>query len=325
LHGASDDNGIGFVITGLGTVAAPPPERELNAFLRALADRGYVQGRNMDIEWRSSEGDAELLPGLAMELVRAKVDIILATALVPAQAAIEATKTVPIVFVVGADPVGLRLIGSVPRPGGNATGLASYAPQESADKVLQLLKAVTPKLSRLGVLTVPSNPAQRELIGKFATKEVAEELLTSGFSLGGKYVDANSEPATVIILPVIRIDRDPDGSNGFEPDTGNSAGRRRRRRRRGRAPGTAQGAGTGDRHGRDHPGCAARRAAHGSRWPGARGRERPPARRPAAGGDNRAPRGSRARDGFPAAVRRVPPLRRGTERGRISGGRARVH
>jgi putative ABC transport system substrate-binding protein len=136
------------------------------AFLGALRGLGYVQGRNMDIEWRSSEGDAEQLPGLAMELVRAKVDIILATALVPAQAAIEATKTVPIVFVVVADPVGLRLVGSLPRPGGNATGLASYAPQESGDKVVQLLKAVTPTLSRLGVLTVPSNPAQRELVGR---------------------------------------------------------------------------------------------------------------------------------------------------------------
>jgi putative ABC transport system substrate-binding protein len=136
------------------------------AFLGALRGLGYVQGRNMDIEWRSSEGDAEQLPGLAAELVRAKVDIILATALVPAQAAIEATKTVPIVFVVVADPVGLRLVDNLPRPGGNATGLASYAPQESADRVLQLLKEVKPKLSRLGVLTVPSNPAQREIVGK---------------------------------------------------------------------------------------------------------------------------------------------------------------
>jgi putative ABC transport system substrate-binding protein len=153
---------IGVLANALDTSDGP----SFQAFLGALRGLGYVQGRNMDIEWRSSEGDAEQLPALAMELVRAKVDIILATALVPAQAAIEATKTVPIVFVVVADPVGLRLVGSVPRPGGNATGLASYAPQESADKVLELLKAVTPKLSRLGVLTVPSNPAQRELLVK---------------------------------------------------------------------------------------------------------------------------------------------------------------
>jgi putative ABC transport system substrate-binding protein len=148
------------------------------AFLAALRTLGYVQGRNMDIEWRSSEGDADQLPGLALELVRAKVDVILATALVPAQAAIEATKAVPIVFVVAADPVGLRLIGSLPRPGGNATGLASYAPQESADKVLQLLKAVRPKLSRLGVLTVPSNPVQRELLGKALPSAAQRESVT---------------------------------------------------------------------------------------------------------------------------------------------------
>jgi len=153
---------IGVLANALDTSDGPT----FQAFVSGLRGLGYVQGRNMDIEWRSSEGNAEQLPGLAMDLVRAKVDIILATALVPAQAAIEATKTVPIVFVVAADPVGLRLVGSLPRPGGNATGLASYAPQESADRVLQLLKAVTPSVSRLGVLTVPSNQVQRELLGR---------------------------------------------------------------------------------------------------------------------------------------------------------------
>jgi putative tryptophan/tyrosine transport system substrate-binding protein len=153
---------IGVLANALDTSDGPT----FQAFLEGLRGLGYVQGRNMDIEWRSSEGNAEQLPALAMDLVRAKVDIILATALVPAQAAIEATKTVPIVFVVTADPVGLRLVGSLARPGANATGLASYAPQESSDRVVQLLKTVTPKLSRLGVLTVPSNPAQRELVGK---------------------------------------------------------------------------------------------------------------------------------------------------------------
>jgi putative ABC transport system substrate-binding protein len=165
---------IGVLSNALDTSDGPT----FQAFLEALRGLGYVQGRNMDIEWRSSEGDAELLPGLAMELVRAKVDIILATALVPAQAAIEATKAVPIVFVVSADPVGLRLVGSLPRPGGNATGLASYAPQESADRVLQLLKAVRPKLSRLGVLTVPSNPAQRELLAKALPSAAQRESVT---------------------------------------------------------------------------------------------------------------------------------------------------
>ena len=153
---------IGVLANALDTSDGPT----FQAFVSGLRDLGYVQGRNMDIEWRSSEGNAEQLPGLAMDLVRAKVDIILATAPVPAQAAIEATKTVPIVFVVAADPVGLKLVSSLPRPGGNATGLASYAPQESADRVLQLLKTVTPKLSRLGVLTVTSNQVQRELLAQ---------------------------------------------------------------------------------------------------------------------------------------------------------------
>ena len=153
---------IGVLANALDTSDGPT----FQAFLDTLRELGYVQGRNMDIEWRSSEGDPGQLPGLAQELVRAKVDIILATALLPAQAAIDATKTVPIVFVVVADPVGQRLVGSLSRPGGNATGLAAYAPQESSERVLQLLKALTPKLSRLAVLTTPTNPAQRELIAK---------------------------------------------------------------------------------------------------------------------------------------------------------------
>jgi putative ABC transport system substrate-binding protein len=151
---------IGVLANALDTSDGPT----VHAFLDTLRGLGYVQGRNMDIEWRSSEGDPDQLPGLAQELVRAKVDIILATALLPAQAAIDATKTVPIVFVVVADPVGQRLVGSLSRPEGNATGLAAYAPQESTERALQLLKAVTPKLSRLAVLTAPTNPAQRELI-----------------------------------------------------------------------------------------------------------------------------------------------------------------
>src|SRR5262245_3833433 len=142
---------IGVLANALDTSDGPT----FQAFLDGLRGLGYVKGRNMDIEWRSSEGNAEQLPALAMDLVRAKVDIILATALVPAQAAIEATKTVPIAFVA-----------SLAKPGANATGLASYAPQESSDRVVQLLKTVTPKLSRLGVLTVPSNPAQRELVAR---------------------------------------------------------------------------------------------------------------------------------------------------------------
>ncbi len=151
---------IGVLANALATSDGPT----FLGFLEALKGLGYVQGRNMDIEWRSSEGETGQLPGLAMELLRAKVDIIFATGLQPALAAEEATKTVPIVFVVAADPVGQRLVQSLARPGGNATGVSAYVPQESADKALQSLRAVMPSLTRLAVLNNPRNPAQRELL-----------------------------------------------------------------------------------------------------------------------------------------------------------------
>src|SRR5262245_54981851 len=113
---------VGVLSNALDTADGP----SFRAFLDGLHGLGYVEHRNVDIEWRSSEGDREQLPELAGSLVRAKVDLILATALQPARAAVDATRTIPIVFVVVADPVGQRLVSSVGRPGGNVTGLATY-------------------------------------------------------------------------------------------------------------------------------------------------------------------------------------------------------
>jgi putative ABC transport system substrate-binding protein len=150
---------IGVLANALETADGP----NFEAFLAGLAKLGYVGDKNLDIEWRSSEGDFELLPNLAADLVRSKVDLIVATSLQPARAAAAATKTIPIVFVVGADPVAHGLVGNVERPGGNVTGLATYQPEQLSSRVLQLLREVAPGLSRLAVLTNPSNPVHREL------------------------------------------------------------------------------------------------------------------------------------------------------------------
>src|SRR5262245_16603774 len=139
-----------------------PPFRGLVDGLRSLGD----QDRNVVIEWRSSEGDDGQLPELAADLVRAKVDVLFATSLRPARAAVQATKTVPIVFVVSADPVALQLVASLARPGGNATGLAVFRPQETSERVLQLLKTAVPTLSLLAVLTNPENRVQREIMAQ---------------------------------------------------------------------------------------------------------------------------------------------------------------
>jgi putative tryptophan/tyrosine transport system substrate-binding protein len=153
---------IGVLANALETADGP----NFEAFVSGLAKLGYVGDKNLDIEWRSSEGDFEALPELAADLVRSKVDLIVATSLQPARAAAAATKTIPIVFVVGADPVAYGLVGSVARPGGNATGLATYHPEQLSSRVLQLLREIAPGLSRLAVLTNPSNPVHRELMAR---------------------------------------------------------------------------------------------------------------------------------------------------------------
>ena len=119
-----------------------------------------------DLEVHPFLRNHDQLPELAASLVRSKVDVILATALQPARAAAEATRTIPIVFVVAADPVAQRLAGGLGRPSGNVTGLAAYDVRESSERVFELLKATTPKLSRLGVMLVPGNPVHQELMAQ---------------------------------------------------------------------------------------------------------------------------------------------------------------
>ncbi|PYO54266.1 MAG: hypothetical protein DMD83_22665 [Candidatus Rokuibacteriota bacterium] len=109
---------VGVLANALDTADGPSFE----VFLDGLGKLGYVEDQNIVIEWRSSEGYYDRLPALAADLVRSKVDIIFATSLQPARAAAEATKTIPVVFVVTADPVGQGLVGNLARPAGNVTG-----------------------------------------------------------------------------------------------------------------------------------------------------------------------------------------------------------
>ena len=128
------------------------------AFLRGMEDLGYVQGRNIVFEKRAAHGRLEQLPNLAAELVSADVDVIVAPPLPAALAAIKATRTIPVVFMMVADPVGAGLAASLSRPGGNATGLSNQS-ADLAGKMIELLTEAMPGARRLAVLTRLGNSA----------------------------------------------------------------------------------------------------------------------------------------------------------------------
>jgi putative ABC transport system substrate-binding protein len=137
----------------------PPPEPNpnLEAFRQGLHELGYIEGQNIVIEHRYAEGRLERLPDLAAELVRLKVDVIVAVASAATRAAQHATRTIPIVMAGGSDPVGDGLVASLARPGGNTTG-SSNLTVELPGKRLELLKEAVPQRTRIAVLANPATP-----------------------------------------------------------------------------------------------------------------------------------------------------------------------
>ena len=130
----------------------------MDAFRQAMRDLGYVDGRNLAIEYRWAEGKPERMRELANELVRLKVDVIIAPSSIYTQAAKQATSTVPIVFFSHADPLGSGHVASLARPGGNVTGL-SLMMTETNVKLLELLKDAIPGLKRVAVVYDPATPS----------------------------------------------------------------------------------------------------------------------------------------------------------------------
>jgi putative ABC transport system substrate-binding protein len=135
-----------------------PPDPFVEAFKQGLRELGYVEGRNISIEYRWAEGRNERLPGLAADLVRLKVDVIVASsqnAVAAKQATTQATTAIPIVMPIITDPVRLGLVASLARPGGNATGFATQN-DELPGKWMELVKETLPKVSRVAVLFQPT-------------------------------------------------------------------------------------------------------------------------------------------------------------------------
>lgn len=130
------------------------------AFRQALGTLGYFEGRNIVLECRDAVGRVDRLPDLAVELASLKVDVLVAEATPSSLAAKRATTTIPVVILSVADPVKAGLIASLARPGSNITGVAVVPALEALSKVLELLKEVVPKVSRVAILTDRTNPGQ---------------------------------------------------------------------------------------------------------------------------------------------------------------------
>jgi len=155
--------------------ASPEPYADVvAAFRRGLAQTGYLEGRNVAIEYRWAENRNERLPELAADLIRRRVSVIAAGGPAAAQAAKAATSAIPIAFVVGADPVRLGLVTSLNRPGANLTGV-SFLINDLAPKQLEILRELVPKAKSIGVLVNPGNPA---------TASDAKELQAAARTLG---------------------------------------------------------------------------------------------------------------------------------------------
>jgi len=146
---------IGFLATFPPAPGDPNPRGD--AFLDGLREHGYVEGQNLIIERRYSEGKADRLPALVADLLRLDVQLIVASSVVPSLAAKAATTTVPIVFVAVADPIGTGLVASLARPGGNVTGLATIEWEAFTAKQLQVIRETLPRASRIAILMNPTN------------------------------------------------------------------------------------------------------------------------------------------------------------------------
>ena len=187
---------------------------QISAFRQGLADLGWVEGRNIRIEHRDAEGQAERLPALAVELVGLNVDVIVTVDTPPTKAAKQATSTIPIVVAVSADPVGAGLVESLARPGGNTTGLSLLAP-ETDQKTLELLKEALPKTRRVAMIFDPKNQGMmfRLRALESAARKLAIELQSipalSAIELAGGLATAVTDPpdALIVLSPIYAVYR----------------------------------------------------------------------------------------------------------------------
>jgi ABC-type uncharacterized transport system substrate-binding protein len=187
-------------------------ERRLEKFRQGLGDLGYVEGRDIVIEYRPSD-PADRLPGFAAELVALNADVIVAGGSLAVRAAQQATRTIPIVMTGTSDPVGTGFVASLARPGGNITGLSLLSPELSG-KRLALLREIIENLSRLAILLNPDGPAvvsslrETEKAARASGVEITLVEARRGEDLDGAFaLIAKIRPEALVILPASLMTR----------------------------------------------------------------------------------------------------------------------
>jgi putative tryptophan/tyrosine transport system substrate-binding protein len=187
----------------------------IEAFRQGLRELGYVEGKNIVIEWREAQGNFDRVRELADELVRLKMDVIVSPGPAVTRPLKEATATVPIVMAQDTDPVGSGFVASLARPGGNITGLAALAP-EMAGKQLEILKELAPRLSRVAILGNSNNPgdaqALRETVIAAGTVDVYLRYLDvlDPKEIDSKFTAANKGHADAVLVlgnPILNAHR----------------------------------------------------------------------------------------------------------------------
>lgn len=168
---------IGFYLDGPASAVSA----RIEGFRQGLRELGYIEGKNIIVEWRSAEGNPERRSEIAADLVRLKVDLIVSAGPTGTRALREATSTIPIVMGQDTDPVGSGFVASLARPGGNITGLSALAPEMSG-KQLELMKEIVPKLSRVAIIGNSTNPGDAQAL--------RETVLAAGsFEIYLRYLD----------------------------------------------------------------------------------------------------------------------------------------
>jgi putative ABC transport system substrate-binding protein len=196
-------------VIGILAAPAPPYAENVSAIRRGLSETGFVEGRNVAMEFRWAEGQVARLPGLAADLVKQQVAIIITVGgTAPLAAARNATSTIPIVFHMGADPVSLGLVKSLNRPGGNATGI-SIVQVALAAKRLEVLREMVPGSKTIGLLSNPANPSVETVVPDLhAVASALGVQVVVGYASSDSDIDAAFESFARDRIQALLVDSD---------------------------------------------------------------------------------------------------------------------